>query len=239
MRNASLIVASCRDNVSWTAAFPGKVVIVEQCKLQHVQARVMHVRRCGREAASYLSFIVQRWEHLPESMCFVQGDAPSHFRRMGYQLHFQVHPLASFAMLDGTGTLGVSSCQINWRQSLPFHQLIANVTHPVTTYTYAHFCVSAMRVKSRPIYFYENLLAAVYAGASDSAQCRKGIASTLERLWPLVFGCATLRRRAHRIWDPSSSDYRTACPGAFCCSASRGLVDGEISPTACANWHIA
>ena len=239
MHNASLVVASCGDDLSWTAAFSGNVFVVEQCKSQHAHPYVIHARRCGREASSYLSFIVQKWEQLPDNMCFVQGDAPSHFGRLGKQPHFRVHPLASFSMLDGTGSLGVSSCQINWRESLPFHQLVANVSHPVTTYTYAHFCVSARRFKARPLHFYDRLLAAVYAGESDSAQCRKGIASTMERLWPLVFGCSTLRRYAHRIRNPSSKDYRTACPGVFCCAGSRGLVDGEISPIACANWHTA
>lgn len=232
----TLIIASCNNDVSWASRFEGSVVVVEQCTWPrgNVRVKVVRARRCGREAGSYLSFILQAWDTLPPEMFFFQGDAPRHFKGPP---HFRVHRLASFSMIEGTGTLGTSSCQLAWRDSLPLHRHIANLTIPVTTYTYAHFYVRRTTVTMRKRAFYERLQSRLYDGRTDSATCSRRAASTLERLWPLIFGCSSIANYTHKIWNPTAKDYLSACPGKFCCAGVEPLVCGEISPIACESWH--
>ena len=233
--DGTLIIASCNNDVSWASRFEGRVVVVEQCEWPrgNVNAEVIRTRRCGREAGSYLSFILQAWEALPPKMFFFQGDAPKHF---GGPPHFRVHPSASFSMMEGTGELGASSCQLGWSGSISLHQHIANLSVPVTTYTYAHFFVRSTTVMTRSRAFYQGLLTHLYYGKRDSQTCSRREASTFERVWPLIFGCSSIIN-SYRIWNPTMQDYLKARPGKFCCSGIESLVSGEISPIACENWN--
>jgi len=230
--DGTLIIASCNNDVSWAAPFVGPIVVVEQCGKPRgdVNVTVMRTRQCGREAGSYLSFILQAWDALPPKMFFFQGDAPKHF---GGPPHFRVHPSASFSMMEGSGKLGASSCQLGWEwSSISLHRHIANLSVPVTTYTYAHFYVRSTTVIMRNRAFYEGLLTHLYHGKRDSATCSQ----RAERLWPLIFGCSSITN-SYRVWNPTPQEYFKACPGKFCCDGIESLVSGEISPIACENWH--
>ena len=88
MFNATLIVASCGSELDWLDALlarePGlQAVIVEQCTLRRASGRrvsIVSAPRCGREAGSYLLYIIRQWEALPVHLFFMQGDAPRHCR---------------------------------------------------------------------------------------------------------------------------------------------------------------
>jgi len=45
---------------------------------RHTWPMVRVPSRCGKEAYSYLWFLVSHWDRLPDIMIFVQGDAPRH-----------------------------------------------------------------------------------------------------------------------------------------------------------------
>ena len=96
MFNATLIVASCGSELDWLDALlarePGlQAVIVEQCTLRRASGRrvsIVSAPRCGREAGSYLLYIIRQWVALPVHLFFMQGDAPRHWCDDQQQMRF-------------------------------------------------------------------------------------------------------------------------------------------------------
>ena len=260
--DATLVVASCASRLHWlqplTSIF--SIVVMEQCShLLTNSSRpdypTIHVRRCGREAHSYLAFIIQRWGSLPAHVIFMQSDAHKHCGRnlSGSNLLTLLESNLTFSMLPGSGTLVPSSCQVDWVEVLELQQLVANVSRPVTSHTFAHFYATRERIRGRPLELYTGL-ARRFSSEKEGFACGTGAATSFERMWPLVFGCAEpVRSATDAIYRPTLRDFIKACgcgprgdrscqlahPG-FCCLQQTDigqLVRGEASPEGCAGWH--
>mmetsp|Transcript_43881 Transcript_43881/g.99214 ORF Transcript_43881/g.99214 Transcript_43881/m.99214 type:complete len:297 (+) Transcript_43881:66-956(+) len=264
--DATLVVASCGSRLPWLQPMVSifSVVVMEQCahmltNVSRPEYPVMHVPRCGREAHSYLQFIIRRWDTLPAHIVFMQSDAHKHWSRMSVpDLLALIQSNLTFSMLPGSGQLGSSSCQVNWADVLQLQQRVSNVSRPVTSHTYAHFYATRDRLLGRSFEFYSDLARRFSLGIEGSsstwASCGIPAATTFERTWPLILGCAEpVRGATDAIYRPAMRDFVQACgcgpsgqipckltyPG-FCCqkeSETAQLVRGEASPEGCAAWH--
>ena len=256
------VVASCKTNLTWAhyVATRLNVIVYEQCGKDAdlpLPFVVRETRRCGREAHSYLEYIVQHWDDLPEHIVFLQGDAPRHIHRFSTRTLLQsiaslVRSKSTFAMLPHSGTVATSPCQVAWKGSstnpgMQDVQLaIANVSVPVSSHTYAHFYVARERVRRHPVAYYKRLNELFFTGSGPG--CGRKTASLFERGWPLMFGCAQPVPAFRVVNSPSYGDFLRACrrPATlFCCAATEEtsapafLVQGEENRIGCAAWHTA
>ncbi len=262
---ATIVIASCKSDLRWTIplATSMPVVVVEQCGGTKTEAQrrlqsweLMHTRRCGREAHSYLFFIYEMYAYLPERVVFLQGDAPRHLRRFSNATNIvaSIKALAqsplTFSMLSGTGTIATTPCQTNWKRTsltqpgmLDVQLAVANTSVPVTTYTYAHFMVARRRIHRHARDYYKRLDDTFFGAATNGGACGRATASMFERAWPLMFGCSRPAAAHHHIVDhPSSGTFARACKPPttlFCCHTTRrpgltDLVPGEASDVGCA-----
>ena len=90
MQDAVLVVAACNEPLAWLEALLRydqslRGVVIEQCNPQrrssHPRMQVEMAHRCGREASSYLFFLVHHWQRLPAHMFFMQADLPKHWHK--------------------------------------------------------------------------------------------------------------------------------------------------------------
>lgn len=265
MYSVAVVIASCRSDLTWAVEIAAamNVIVYEQCGAGNGTSNgvdamapalpwsVKHTKRCGREAHSYLAYIYEHYTTLPERVIFLQGDAPRHLRHFSnFTLALSIESLArshlTFSMLPGSGTVAASPCQVAWKRTrrepgMQDVQLaIANVSVPISTYTYAHFVVARERVWRHPVDYYRSLDAHFF-GETESGSCGRKTASLFERGWPLMFGCSRPVSEYRIIDHPSYGHFVRACRPPvtlFCCEAEQSktthLVPGEASALGCA-----
>jgi hypothetical protein len=130
MLNATVVVAACNEPLAWVDSLlqhdrSVRGVIIEQCNplrvASHPRMQVEIAPRCGREASSYLFFLVHHWDRLPVHTFFVQADLPEHWHAAAAMVPGTVHQHLeqSLKVLAGSaasvaffaGGFSSSSCQ--------------------------------------------------------------------------------------------------------------------------------
>ena len=202
---------------------------MEQCGCQHHRS-TRAISRCGREAGSYLKYIIDEYYHLPQHMFFMQSDAHRHvasLETLGSTMKSLMEASASFSFVPGSGFICHSHCQQNVNDVEHIATMLNASTSSTTSHTFAHFYVSSSRVRQRPRAAYESLYKE-FASHRGLAECKHGVglATTFERMWSTIFGCAeawTNRPQAMCLDDPGTTP--------------RKLVRSEATPIGCVNWH--
>mmetsp|Transcript_24049 Transcript_24049/g.54701 ORF Transcript_24049/g.54701 Transcript_24049/m.54701 type:complete len:401 (-) Transcript_24049:31-1233(-) len=248
---STFVIASCMSDLRWAAPLARAghtVVVLEKCKphymsdlggaapkgftnhtdkrpraLEYVDLSALNK---GRESHSYLWFIVNRWDRLPQTIVFLQGDAPDHVRHGATEscasylltrvrdfvagkysylsLNHDMKIVPHFPSAGRFGWDGHSYCQMY--RAFTHSQ---GRCHAWVAARYAHFAVASRTVKRHPLRAYERLLRTFeddllatkafprYGTKSRGRAHGKG-GYVVELSWNLIFGCVrTVTRRPH------------------------------------------
>ena len=238
----TVVVASCCNNhapccsrpIRWLEHLPksASVVLMEQCGCRDQHQATRTLPRCGREAGSYLKYIVDEYHNLPPHMVFMQSDAHRHMASLdalASTMKGLMDASASFSFLPGSGFICHTHCQQNINDAQHIAAMLNASSSSTTSHTFAHFYVRSSRVRQRPRAAYETLYKE-FASHRGLAECKHGVslATTFERMWSIIFGCA-------EAWTNPPQEMCLDDPGTT--PPSRKLVRAEESPIGCVGWH--
>ncbi|KAG9950384.1 hypothetical protein KCU81_g4038, partial [Aureobasidium melanogenum] len=224
---------------------------------QHAHKIPLALNR-GREAASYLSFIITHYYDLPEYMVFIHGDR--------YQTHnadiaqmYDTLPLIQKLDLDYVDLEGYVNLRCNWKHCpepyivpRPGHEdsiweahgeyvkawefIFPNKTLPekVAAPCCAQFAVDRRTIHRWPVAQYELIRAWMWSRDGDIASMKSGI--ILEYMWHILFGkpaywCAPVKPCYCGTWNMCDLD----------CDETKGWCKGRIwtsdpPPSLPSNW---
>jgi len=188
-----LIVAKFREDVSWVAACPFETIIYDKSlplrwkrnkslplvDQWQAQAPLHALPNIGREAHTYLYHIIKHYACLADLTFFTQADPEHHLHGCADMMFSDEHPSLHFYCnstsweCDGEGG--------PHHKGLPVASMYEAITKEkapgqFTYYPGAIFSVTAAEIRSKPVTFYEGILAQLdvhpYA-----------FAYVMERLW--------------------------------------------------------
>jgi hypothetical protein len=85
--NVCLVVARYNEDISWTHIFPNKVIYNKgdnKTIPEDLQQYVKHLPNVGREAHTYLHYIIENYDNLPDVVLFSQGCFSDHMHMQGF-----------------------------------------------------------------------------------------------------------------------------------------------------------
>jgi hypothetical protein len=190
MIDCDVVISRYKENLSWLDRLTsGRPIIYNKSDEPtgyEEKFAVSTVKNVGREAETYVRYVVERYETLPEYVAFVQGEPFEH-------CHHLVEILNSFK-----GTSRAIPLSSNWKREVPmggynwegFADAVAKMSaivglpYPaVHAYgTGAQYLVPREVIRARPYSFYKELLSHL------DYSPRPHEAWVMERLWPTVFG---------------------------------------------------
>ena len=148
----TLVVARYNEDLSWLSLVRGaNIVVVNKSAIGNT----------GREASSYLWFIVKHWPYLDGDYVFCQGDPLAHCPDFLEAIHTERRTFGPIVECDLTGAphhpglrIGDFADAANLTQPLV---RLAVADAPLQFVSGAQFKRSAAEIKFRPRFFYEKL----------------------------------------------------------------------------------
>lgn len=195
MRLRELVIARCCENLDWVAGIEDwKISVYDKSETEIGNSRqdspermtVTPLPNVGREAHTYLSHIITRYETLADVTVFVQGNPHDHVQNLDRQLHqFPKDP--GFRELGHTPVVD-DSIGIPSHPGLDIAGLYQSFfeTKPPSYYPFhagANFAVTRAVIRQRPREFYQRALTAVLSSKQGPWE--------IERLWPMIFPSRT------------------------------------------------
>ena len=200
MRKA-LVVSKFKEDVGWLELLRDFEIVLISKLPGDTTSKALKLPNIGREAHSYLYYIVQRYTELPDLCVFTQGNpfdhSPNFIEQIsalsaapGYRALGDVE-----AIFDGYGYPQLSASPLN-RDKLCFAQFFEEVLgekSPALFYARmnALFAVDRQTITARPLSFYQRCLALLEAGGaaeSDLALDANALEPHFfERLWYFIF----------------------------------------------------
>jgi hypothetical protein len=173
-----LTIARYREDVAWSLTIPTAVCISVYSKAEdQMLTPYFWLPNVGREAHTYLHHIVANYHRLPPEMVFCQGNPFDHDR--DFIAHFMDPTHLWFGAISGCPSSGYphmddayldEHCRVLGLPKQGEYKFAAG----------AQYRVTAEQIRSRPIEFYECLLALT--------KLMPRLPYSLERLWPLIWG---------------------------------------------------
>ena len=172
----AIIVAKYQENTSWIEQVPSEWQ-------RYIVEKGFHMENYGREPYSYLWWILEHYDSLPDLMVFVQGNPFDH------------EP----GLLDRLGTIPLETDKFSWlgrdvyscnqvgspQDSLPimptvWSELFATkMPERLTFHRGCHFIVTKEALLSRPLWFYAKMMKLI--------EWNEKTAWCYERLWDHIF----------------------------------------------------
>jgi hypothetical protein len=187
----NIVVACYRENLNWLSGFedcrihvydksPSSARASQQCLPS--SAEVTHLPNVGREAHTYLTHIINRYDSLADVTVFLQGDPHDHVRHLKQQLD-EVPTDPGFRELGHTPVVedGAGNPSQPGIDSAGLYRALFR-SHPPAFYPFhsgANFAVSRAAIRRRPLEFYQRALTAVLSSRSGPWE--------IERVWPRIF----------------------------------------------------
>lgn len=206
--SVQVVIARYRESLFWVPELGLPYVVYDKGPEPVSDARVLP--NVGRETHTYLTHIVQEWEHLAGHTVFLQGDPFAHLsgdgktevlvlKGMIMECVEKKVPFKGFAWFrlkcDGLGRPHDLKKPENegrwagWGKDIPVAEVFSKLfdASPPAQFigraATGIFCVSAERVKTRPKEFYAHALRLV----ADDPQDEENTGHAFERLWQLIF----------------------------------------------------
>ena len=187
MGTSQAIIARYEEDVSWARKLAMPVVVYSKGKSAtglEGELPVVARKNVGRETETFLFYIVEQYEQLPDYVAFLQGDPFAHCKNVLHTLAGNVAPKQ------------VVPLSTNWKREMVgrydwpgFEECIRDLAGiigvPPTVVSYAtgaQYLVPRDAIMSRPKALYEQLLTRL----SQSTHPHEAWA--MERLWPYLFG---------------------------------------------------
>ncbi len=196
----SVVVARYNEDISWLSAFnPSNVIIYNKgdalpaCNYTQIQ-----LPNIGREAHTYLSYIVEHYNNLPNVCFFTQGSISDHdISIKSDDLYAKYINIKTYSNTSRIGQL--TDYLINYKithynctlveskytmETFFTTHVKPNIPSPANIYWNAIFSVTKDRILSRPLSYYKSLLELPDLAHKDSE-----IAHFFERSWYYIFNC--------------------------------------------------
>lgn len=201
--NYQVVVARYNESIDWLSMFKASRVHIYNKgeTLSNSPYNVVQLPNVGREAHTYLQFVVDNYDKLPDVVFFTQGRIDDHVKPLTKDIVFQnfiyidtickrvwrdviTSGFKDNRLLEWKGALVPASCD-----ALEFFKRyigggVANAPHPAYIYWAGLFSVKKEYILSRPLQFYKTLLE---LPELQHANCE--VAHYLERMWFYVFNC--------------------------------------------------
>lgn len=204
------VVCRYNEDLSWLTSLPKEEVIVynkgQVCN-EHKWDTIL-APNIGREAESYLRYIIDNYHDLPDVVVFTQGRISDHVSCGSCGAGF-LKTIAGEARVHGNSRTRLTIAQEtdeftnptwnlkNGTWYLDSHYKAGNITfndwflsilsmplvYPMYLYWNALFAVSKERIRSRSLQFYERLIEQVNYSSSPVE------AHFFERAWYYIFNC--------------------------------------------------
>ena len=200
--NYQVVVARYNESTDWLSMFkPSRVHIYNKGDtISNSPYNVVQLPNVGREAHTYLQFVVDNYDKLPDVVFFTQGRIDDHVNPLTKEYVFQhfinIDGICKRAwrdvitsgfkgnrLLEWKGELAPASCD-----ALEFFKryISGGADAPFPSYIYwaGLFSVKKERILSRPLEFYKTLLE---LPELQHANCE--VAHYFERMWFYLFNC--------------------------------------------------
>lgn len=204
-RRCTVVVARYQENLSWLTRFqrPDVDIMVYNKGPKHpldYEGTIVPLPNVGRESHTYLTYVLEHYDHLPEIVHFTQGrvsDHPFHQKFEMIDLAPGAGQSANYAKcpwhtgLDHRGRLLAYAGQVLVSAGCDGQEWFTRYVDAdpsidlgsVFVYWNAIFSVRRERILSRPLRYYERLLRLVNSNANMEA-CHY-----FERSWYYIFNC--------------------------------------------------
>ena len=187
MSTRQAVIARYEEDVSWVRGLAMPVRIYNKGKSEtglEGEYEVIARKNVGRETETFLYYIVEEYDRLPDYIAFLQGEPFAHCRNLLYTLGGNTDPV------------GIVPLSTNWKREfvgnydwIGFEEclraLAAMIDVPDVMFGYAtgaQYLVPKAAILSRPKELYEKLLTRL------SQATHPHEAWAMERLWPYLFG---------------------------------------------------
>ena len=201
--NYQVVVARYNEMIDWLSMFePSRVHIYNKGDdIPNCPYNVIKTPNVGREAHTYLQYVVDNYDKLPDVVFFTQGRIDDHVKPLTkeyvFQHFIQIDSICKRAwrdvitsgfkgnrLLEWKGALAPASCD-----ALEFYKKyigggVADAPYPAYIYWAGVFSVKKERILSRSLQFYKTLLE---LPELQHANCE--VAHYFERMWFYVFNC--------------------------------------------------
>lgn len=201
--NYQVVVARYNEMIDWLSMFkPSRVHIYNKGDdIPNCPYNVIKTPNVGREAHTYLQYVVDNYDKLPDVVFFTQGRIDDHVKPLTKEYVFEhfiyIDSICKRAwrdvitsgfkgnrLLEWKGALAPASCD-----ALEFFKRyigggVADAPYPAYIYWAGVFSVKKERILSRPLSFYKTLLELPELQHSN---CE--VAHYFERMWFYVFNC--------------------------------------------------
>lgn len=197
--NYQVVVARYNESVDWLSMFKdSRVYIYNKGEpISKCPYKVFQLPNVGREAHTYLQFIVDNYYKLPDVVFFTQGRIDDHVQPQKdtiFKNFIYIDRICTRVwrdvitsgfkgnrLLEWKGALAPASCD-----ALEFFKTYIGpeIPHPAYIYWAGIFSVKKEYIHSRPLEFYKTLLELPELQHSN---CE--VAHFFERMWFYVFNC--------------------------------------------------
>ena len=186
------VVARYQENVDWTNGLPDAIIYNKGSTPPNSKHPVCTLPNVGREGHTYLYHIIQNYDTLDDYTCFLQGNPFDHTPQLESQLRAfskKIETVPQSYYVLSKNVYHINLCYDPTDFSL--HGLLIDSYRNIfgqskTDHTFrfgagAQFIVSKETIRSRPKYFYENIVPLLDYAVHPA----EGFA--LERFWGMIF----------------------------------------------------
>lgn len=198
--NYQVVVARYNESIDWLSMFNASRVHIynKGADIPNCPYNVVQLPNVGREAHTYLQYVVDNYDKLPDVVFFTQGCVDDHVKPLTKEYVFQhfinidsicrrvwrdviTSGFNDNRLLEWKGALAPASCD-----ALEFFKRYIGPFVPQAAYIYwgGIFSVKKEWILSRPLEFYKTLLE---LPELQHANCE--VAHYFERMWFYVFNC--------------------------------------------------
>ena len=194
-----IVVARYKEDISWIETLDKSFHVVVYNKEEGENL----LPNIGREAHTYLHYIVENYDNLGGMVIFTQGKPFDHVRdfvdkvnKLEFKGKYQSLTLGSNAF-DNKGHPPIKRIDKNGEMNRIAHHIFSEILgypHPSNVYynPFAIFAVDKDTILKRNKYFYLRLLSLLTAtsniGDKDQSGSGKSVPYVIERLWKEIFG---------------------------------------------------
>jgi len=187
-----IVVAHYNENLNWLRRFNNtKIHVYSKGDIANIPCIKITLPNIGREAHTYLTYIIERYDSLPDIVFFTQGRIDDHYKVNVMNTFLNIKNTHSgnhtfsdweynFRLLEWNGhTLKPAECVFqDW-----FHKYVDSsiqIENGIQVYRGAIFSVRKQKILSRPKAYYEDLIKQLDENNTE-------VAHYFERSWYYIF----------------------------------------------------
>jgi hypothetical protein len=183
-----IVISKYNENIDWSNKLKSKVIIYDKSNSNNNYIKLPNI---GREAHTYLYYIINNYNNLPEYVCFLQGNP---FDHLNIENINQIEN-ESFLNKDFIPLNKIYTCELNGNPHHPnlnfdfiFDDLFIEKPININFIVGAQFIVKKENILNRSLSFYKELYK--YFERNDINDLIMGVNKmpwVMERIWLYIF----------------------------------------------------